>query len=136
MVQLAERNEQAITGRQDALLIVDEDANHREIFSRRLRRRGYQVRTAANAAEAVAQLRQGLPSAVVIDLRHPDTPGWDELENCLSLTPGMPVIVHSAAPLPGTGLSGVIAAAHVEKSSDLAPLLAALECVLSRARGL
>lgn len=134
MVQLAEIRERAATGRQEALLIVDEDANHREIFSRRLQRRGYQVRTAANAAEAVAQLRQGLPSAVVIDLRHPDTPGRDELEDCLGLVPGMPVVVHSAAPRPGAGLPGLIADAYVEKSSDLTQLLAALECVLSRAR--
>lgn len=134
MAQLAERFGQAVAGRQDTLLLVDEDANHREIFSRRLRRRGYQVRTAASGTEAVAELRQDLPSAVVIDLPNPGTPGRDELEDYLTLVPGVPVIVHSSATLADVGLSGLIADAYVEKNSDLSPLLAALERVLSGAR--
>ncbi len=75
-----------------------------------------------------------LPAAVVIDLPNPDGPGRDELEDCLALVPGMPVVVHSAAPRPDAGLPGLIADAYVEKSADLSALLAALECVLSRTR--
>jgi len=133
MAQLAERLVHVAPRRQDTLLLVYRDANHREIFRRRLERRGYLVHTASSAEEALEVLRGDPPAAVVID-PGPDGTGASPLAERLALMPEPAVIVHSVYPPPRAGLTAWLADEYVLKSADLQPLLAALERVLSPAQ--
>lgn len=136
MAQLAERPTDAVPRVRDRLLLVDADPNHREIFRRRLERRGYRVSAVASAEEATAALHRDRPGVVVMDPGAPECGRMDALEERLALTPGLPVILHSAYPPPENASSAWLADAYVQKSANLEPLLVALRRVLDGARGL
>ena len=61
-----------------AVLVVDDEAPIRDILSFYLKRAGYQVLTAANGVEAVAEMGRSRPDLIISDLRMPEMPG-DEL---------------------------------------------------------
>lgn len=73
------------------VLIVDDEAYVRESLAQVLERRGFTVRTASNAVDALAQL-EGL-DVVITDLKMPGTGGEDLVERIAEREPGLPVIV-------------------------------------------
>ncbi|MFO0726044.1 MAG: response regulator [Myxococcota bacterium] len=60
-----------------SILVVDDDEIFRERLGRALKERGYEVRLAASASEAVALATEESPEAAVVDLRLPDGSGLD-----------------------------------------------------------
>jgi CheY-like chemotaxis protein len=82
------------------LLIVDDDADIRLLFSTALSARGYEVDTASNGDEALAALASGrLPTAIIADLHMPVMDGW-KLLSALHANPRLstiPVVVLTAA---------------------------------------
>ena len=62
------------------ILVIDDDAAHREIMSRMLSRAGCHVLTATSAAEGLRLARAAFPDALVLDLILPDDSGWLLLE--------------------------------------------------------
>ena len=65
-----------VTGRQ-RILIVEDNADLRRLYAIGLNQRGYEVRLAANGAEAVDRVETEKPSAIVLDLRMPVMDGWE-----------------------------------------------------------
>ena len=115
-----------------ALLVVDDDASHRELVREFLHTLGYRTLEARDGREALAVVEQEIPLAVLLDLRMPVMSGWGLLD-ALKKMPrmqGVPLIIISAygfeweAELVG-------AAGHVGKPVDLARL----EEVLQRTVG-
>ena len=53
------------------VLLVDDDESNRDMLSRRLEHRGYQVVTAVDGREAVEQARAEVPSLILMDLTLP-----------------------------------------------------------------
>jgi two-component system phosphate regulon sensor histidine kinase PhoR len=62
------------------LLIVDDDADVRESLVFVLEAEGYNVRAAADGAEALAALRRITPSAMLLDIMMPTMTGWEVLD--------------------------------------------------------
>jgi len=58
------------------ILLVEDNELSRDMLSRRLTRRGYEVLTAADGAEAVETARIGTPDLILMDMRLPDLDGW------------------------------------------------------------
>ena len=58
-----------------AILVVDDDAAIRELLAGNLQHAGYQVASAASAAEAEAQVRERRPSVALLDWMLPGTSG-------------------------------------------------------------
>jgi CheY-like chemotaxis protein len=58
------------------ILIVDDEAEVREMLGALLRSQGYSTEHATNGAEALDRLRQRRPAAVVLDLLMPGMNGW------------------------------------------------------------
>src|SRR5438132_5295694 len=79
------------------LLVEDEEVN-REMFRRRLERKGYAVLTAGTAGEALALAKSGSPALVLMDLGLPDLDGWEATRRVKAdpATRRIPVIVLSA----------------------------------------
>jgi CheY-like chemotaxis protein len=79
------------------LLVEDEQAN-RELFRRRLERKGHAVVTAENGLEAVALARGEKPDLIIMDLGLPDIDGWEATRRLKAgaETAAIPVIVLSA----------------------------------------
>lgn len=63
-----------------SILVVDDDDLLRQQLARAFERRGLEVRTAANLAEAKALITEESPELAVIDLKMPDGSGMKLLE--------------------------------------------------------
>lgn len=60
------------------VMVVDDDAMLREIFTRKLTRAGYNVTTAIDGAEALKELEIKHPDLIVLDMNMPNV-GGDEV---------------------------------------------------------
>ena len=75
------------------LLIVDDEAYVRESLAEVLARRGFEVRTAGSAAEALAERNLAGLDAVLTDLRMPEVDGAGLLDALLEREPELPVVL-------------------------------------------
>jgi response regulator RpfG family c-di-GMP phosphodiesterase len=62
------------------LLLVDDDANNRDVLSRRLQRRGYTVLTAENGPAALEMVGAHRVDAVLLDVMMPGMSGIETLK--------------------------------------------------------
>ncbi len=82
------------------LLVVDDDADSREVLSRYLNRAGYECAGAPNGREALASILTRTPDLVVLDLLMPEMDGTDLVEILRSYLrlQSLPIVVLTAAP--------------------------------------
>jgi two-component system, OmpR family, response regulator len=59
------------------VLIVEDDADLREVLARGLREEGFRVETVANGGDALERVERVAPDVLVIDIGLPDTDGRD-----------------------------------------------------------
>ena len=59
------------------ILLVEDNAENRDMLSRRLIRRGFSIRFAIDGAEAVAMARETDPHLILMDLSLPVMDGWE-----------------------------------------------------------
>ena len=59
------------------LLLVEDNEMNRDMLSRRLVRRGYEVAIAVDGAEGVAMTRSEMPDLVLMDMSLPVVDGWE-----------------------------------------------------------
>ena len=58
------------------VLLVEDNELNREMLTRRLRRAGLEVLTAADGREALARMREQQPAVVLMDMSLPVLDGW------------------------------------------------------------
>jgi two-component system, cell cycle response regulator len=80
------------------LLLVEDEHVNRELFRRRLERKGYAVIAAEDGAGAVALTKSEKPDLVLMDLGLPDIDGWEATRRIKAdpATTAIPVLVLSA----------------------------------------
>jgi CheY-like chemotaxis protein len=80
------------------LLLVEDEQVNRDLFRRRLERKGYAVVTAENGLGAVALAASEKPDLVLMDLGLPDIDGWEATRRIKAdpATAAVPVLVLSA----------------------------------------
>ena len=78
---------------QNTLLLVDDDETFLHVLSRSLKKQGFQVAIAADAAQAMEQARLHQPQFAVVDLRLPGDSGLVLVQQLLQLNPHMRVVV-------------------------------------------
>src|SRR5204862_4057390 len=61
------------------VLVVDDDAQVREVVRVNLEMEGYAVREAANAEEGLAALEEDAPDLILLDVMMPQVDGWEML---------------------------------------------------------
>lgn len=61
----------------ETILVVDDEANIRELAKLYLQKDGYRVETAVNGTQALAKLKQNPPALLVLDLMLPEMDGWE-----------------------------------------------------------
>jgi two-component system cell cycle response regulator DivK len=59
------------------LLIVEDNEMNRDMLSRRLQRRGYEILIATDGAEGLAATRELSPDLVLMDMSLPVIDGWE-----------------------------------------------------------
>ncbi len=83
------------------ILVVDDEADARDLIARALQREDWAVRTATNGLDALDEMRAEKPDLVVLDLMMPGMDGFEVLEHVRS-DPGLrdlPVVVVTAKDL-------------------------------------
>ena len=77
MSQVPPKGEKATEAKQPPLImVVDDDADTRELVDTLLERAGYARAIAASGEEAVSLLEQHTPALIVLDLNMPGMVGW------------------------------------------------------------
>ncbi|MBK7755177.1 MAG: response regulator [Deltaproteobacteria bacterium] len=110
------------------LLVVDDDERLRERLQRALRDRGYEVRGAGSAKEALALARDETPEHALLDLRLPDGGGLPLLRELRELDPTINIVVLTGYGSIATALEAVrLGATHyLTKPADADQIVAAL----------
>ncbi len=118
------------------ILIVDDDADLRQLLAAFLRSRGHETLTASEGARGLAQVAASAPDAVITDL---NMPGMDGIEMIRRLRadghPFLPVVVYSAFTGEGLARQACQAGAQVvlRKPAALRDVLAQVERLLQSA---
>jgi two-component system, cell cycle response regulator DivK len=81
------------------ILVVDDDADSRLIYSEYLRAQGWLTFTAADGRSALDKVAELAPDAIVLDLAMPRVDGWTVLKHLResSWTADIPVVVVTAS---------------------------------------
>lgn len=118
------------------VLIVDDEAQILRVLRPALTASGYQVISAATAAEAFTAMCDGIPDLVILDLGLPDMDGKEALRKLRVMT-DTPVIVLSARDREAEKVMALDLGAddYVEKPFGMDELLARMRTALRRARG-
>jgi len=75
------------------ILLVDDEEDFLETTSLRLRRRSFEVKTAARWAAALPEVLAGWPHVVVLDVMLPDVDGMECLRLIKEVAPRLPVVM-------------------------------------------
>ena len=78
------------------LLVVDDEPAIRKLLNAGLTTQGYDVTSAATAAEAIARVGEARPDLVILDLGLPDMPGRDLLARWRAEGLDVPVVILSS----------------------------------------
>ena len=114
------------------LLVVDDESNIRLLYAQELSEEGYQVVTAASAAEAVARLGESDYDLVVLDIKLKNESGLDLLQKIVKERHDMPVILCTAFSCYKDDFSAWLADGYVVKSSDPQELKDEIQRVLEK----
>ncbi len=111
------------------ILVVDDETTIRNTLAELLEIEGYRVDTARDGREALRQLQQVKPDAMLLDLMMPDLDGWDVLRACRAnpMLADLRVIVMSARLDAAQSVAGFDVTACLTKPFDVDELLGALE---------
>src|SRR5256886_12180053 len=86
------------------VLVVDDEDGIRQALTRFLTRVGYKVSAAANAAEALERVASDHPTAMLCDIRMPETSGVELLPKVLAQDPDLAIIMLTAIDEPRTAI--------------------------------
>ena len=81
--------------RQRRILLVDDEANVRTVFSDILKKESYLVKEAKDGPEAIKAIDEETFDLALVDLRMPHMDGIEVLENIKKRKPEIPVIVYT-----------------------------------------
>lgn len=77
------------------ILLVDDEANVRTVFSDVLKRAGYRVKAVENGHKAIKEVEKKTYNLALVDLRMPKMDGIEVLENIKKRKPKIPVIIYT-----------------------------------------
>lgn len=119
------------------LLIVEDNEMNRDMLSRRLQRRGYDILIATDGAEGLAAARERNPDLVLMDMSLPVIDGWEATRQLKSeeATRNIPIIALTAHAMSGDRQRAVDAGCDDfdTKPIELDRLLGKIEQCLGRA---
>ena len=118
------------------ILLVEDNEMNRDMLSRRLARRGYEVVIAVDGAEGVEKAGTEAPALILMDMSLPGVDGWDATRRIKAApaTRAIPVIALTAHAMSGDREKAVEAGCDDfdTKPVDLARLLGKIEALLAR----
>ncbi|MFP4438672.1 MAG: response regulator [Chloroflexaceae bacterium] len=85
------------------ILLVEDNEMNRDMLSRRLSRRGYQVLIAVNGEQGIATAQAELPDLILMDMSLPVLDGWEATRRLKAAdeTSAIPIIALTAHAMSG-----------------------------------
>ena len=113
---------------------MDDDRALRDALRRALKLAGYEVRGAEAGIEALAQVAEGPPDAVILDIGLPDVSGLDVCRRLRAQGERVPVLMLTARDAVDDRIDGLDAGAddYLVKPFDLGELIARIGALLRR----
>ncbi len=118
------------------ILIVEDNEMNRDMLSRRLARRGYEVAIAVDGEAGVAAAARERPDLILMDMSLPTMDGWEATRHLKAqeMTRGIPVIGLSAHAMSGDRDRALAAGCddYDTKPVELPRLIGKIEALLDR----
>ena len=116
------------------ILLVEDNEMNRDMLSRRLMKRGYQMIMALDGQQGVDMAREETPDLILMDMSLPVLDGWEAAKRLKSMdeTREIPIIALTAHAMTGDREKAVEAGCNDfdTKPVDLARLLEKIEALL------
>lgn len=116
------------------ILLVEDNEMNRDMLTRRLVRRGYQVIVAVDGNEAVSRAQADSPDLILMDMSLPEVDGWEATRQIKAEAPtgSIPVIALTAHAMSEDRGRALAAGCDdfETKPVDLARLLAKIDALL------
>jgi CheY-like chemotaxis protein len=113
------------------ILLVEDNEMNRDVLSRRLQRRGFEVLLAADGAEGISKAKAEAPDLVLMDMSLPIIDGWEATRRLKSdaTTGAIPVIALTAHAMMGDRdrALGAGCVDYHTKPGDFAELISKIE---------
>jgi two-component system, cell cycle response regulator DivK len=121
------------------ILLVEDNEMNRDMLSRRLAKRGYDVAIAVDGEQGVAMARSEAPALILMDMSLPGLDGWEATRQ-LKANPeihSIPVVALTAHAMSGDREKAIAAGCDDfdTKPIELDRLLGKIEALLGRAVG-
>jgi two-component system, cell cycle response regulator DivK len=121
------------------ILLVEDNELNRDMLSRRLQRRGFEIVTAADGEKGIALAVSEMPDLILMDISLPGLNGWDATKQIRrnEATASIPIIALTAHAMSGDREKTLEAGCdeYETKPVELEVLLSKIQALLSR-RGL
>ena len=118
------------------ILLIEDNEMNRDMLSRRLQRRGYDVVVAVEGAEGIRQATELRPDLILMDMSLPLIDGWEATRRLKSApaTRAIPVIALTAHAMPGDRENALQAGCddYDSKPIQFASLLSKIEALLPK----
>ena len=113
------------------ILLVEDNEMNRDMLSRRLQRRGYEIVVALDGAQGVAMANSENPDLILMDMSLPIMDGWEATKNIKANTntKSIPIIALTAHAMSGDREKAIKAGCddYDTKPIDLSRLLTKIE---------
>ncbi|NJN16236.1 MAG: response regulator [Oscillochloris sp.] len=121
------------------ILLVEDNEMNRDMLSRRLQRKGYEVSIAIDGAQGVAKAQVEQPDLILMDMSLPVLDGWEATRQIRTIPTiaAVPVIALTAHAMAGDQEKCFAAGCddYDTKPVDLPRLLSKIETLLTRTAG-
>jgi CheY-like chemotaxis protein len=118
------------------ILLVEDNEMNRDMLSRRLTRKGYEVTMAVDGREGVEMAKQGGYDLILMDMSLPEIDGWEATRQLRAAeeTRGVPIIALTAHAMAGDREKALEAGCddYDTKPIELERLLSKMEGLLSK----
>ena len=116
------------------ILLVEDNELNRDMLSRRLERKGYQVVMALDGQQAVDMAQAERPDLILMDMSLPVMDGWEATRAIKATQRGLPIIALTAHAMAGDELKAREAGCddYDTKPVELPRLLGKIEALLKR----
>lgn len=119
------------------ILLVEDNEMNRDMLSRRLKRKQYEVAIAINGEEGVAMARTTSPDIILMDMSLPLMDGWEATRTIKAAleTQSIPIIALTAHAMSGDREKAVAAGCddYDTKPIELPRLLGKIDALLNKA---
>ncbi|MDA5093724.1 response regulator [Aliiroseovarius sp. KMU-50] len=90
-------------GHEVRILLVEDNELNRDMLSRRLKKRGYEIEIAIDGQQGIDMARSSNPNLILLDMSLPVVDGWDAARTLKSGedTKGIPIIALTAHAMAG-----------------------------------